>query len=141
MKKEEDKFLPKYFSGRAEFLKKSLLQMQGELQSLSSLQANLQTQISQISHEVTSLPGAQECQTINVYNEATKSNVPQTVCKEAYYIQNRRSSLYSQLDPLRNQYSETGARILRLEGQIEEARREQTKIPVVYQIELISPKT
>ncbi len=141
LKKDEEKFLPKYFSGRSEFLKKALLQMQVELQSLTSMQSTLQSQISQISHEVTSLPAAQDCQTINVYNEATKSNVPQVVCKEAYYIQNRRNNLYSQLDPLRNQSSEAGARILRLEGQIEEARREQTKIPVVYQAEVIPPKT
>jgi hypothetical protein len=133
LKKEEEKFLPKYFTGRYEYLQKSLAQLENDSQSLKVLQSNLQAQISNLSLEVQALPSVQECHTANVYDEAAKANVPRTVCKEPFYIQSRRDNLYSHLDPLRQQYSSNGDQILKIESQLQTTRSELTKIPVMYQ--------
>ena len=129
-KDQENVFLPKYFQGRKEFLQKSISQAQVDISALTVLQNNMEPQIDLITSEIRSLPSPQECLSIEVYNEQTKKNENKTVCHESSYIQSRRSTLYTQVNELRKQFTSHTRIISNILAQLQDFRTELTKIPI-----------
>lgn len=135
IKKQEDKFIPEYFHGRYEYLKKSIAQLTADISSLERLQSQVKSQMDQLSHEINNLPSPQVCQTLSVYNPSTQKSENQRVCEEAPYIRSRRSQLYSEIDPLRSQYAEHGFILNREVNSLSYSRTELTKIPTAYAVD------
>ena len=94
---QEIKFLPSYYKGRKEFLTQFLNDKKSVLAQQESLLKSLNINETNASNAYSSIPHVLNCETIKVYNEATKANESKTVCSEPYYIQNQRSRLYNDL--------------------------------------------
>lgn len=98
-------FLPSYQRGRREYLEKAIVSRESDVQSGALMQAQLDSQISKLSSEITALPQVLECHSESVYNSGTKEYESQRVCSEPWYIRSRRSELYREMDGLRERYS------------------------------------
>ncbi len=129
-KEQEEAFLPKYYQGRKEFLQKSIAQTQVDISALTALQSHIEPQIHLITSEISTLPSPQECSSIQVYNQLSKKNESQTVCRESFYIQSRRTTLYSQVDQLRQQFTNHSGIISKSLAELQDFRTELTKIPL-----------
>lgn len=128
-KNSEKDFLPKYYQGRKEYLIKMIAQTQIEINDLKQLQTSLEPQIQLLSLEINHLPSPQECSSVQVYNEQLKKNESQTVCHEAYYIQSRRSSLYSQINSFRQQFRNHAQVLTKSFTYLQQYRLQLTQIP------------
>lgn len=98
-------FLPSYQRGRREYLEKAIVSRESDVQSGALMQAQLDSQISKLSSEITALPQVLECHSESVYDSGTKEYESQRVCSEPWYIRSRRSELYREMDGLRERYS------------------------------------
>jgi hypothetical protein len=98
---QEKDFLPAYFSGRREYLTLLLSDLDVKIAASRESEQGLLSSEGRLSREVSSLPNAQECRTIKVYDEVTKKENDKTVCEEAHYVRSQRNQLYSELSRLR----------------------------------------
>lgn len=130
-REQETKFLPAYFAGRKAYLERSIVQTTEELDRTQILQAQLGTELQAIEREINNLPSPQVCRDVEVYDPATQKSRMTTACEETSYIRYRRSNLYSQIDPLRAQYSAHAQAMGSLRDRLQEFQSELTKIPVL----------
>jgi hypothetical protein len=135
IKRDEEKFLPTYHKGRAEYLVRSIAKLEKETESFSILQNQVSLEISRFNSEILALPsGLRDCNAKQSFNSDTKQYETVQECHEPFYIQNRRSSLYNQMDQLRAQYTKNGSILQKMLEELAFNRSELTKIPQHFQL-------
>jgi len=126
---QEVQFLPGYYRGRFEYLTQFLIDKR-ELESkqLGNIQSYSQSE-SNASRAYSSIPNLLDCNSLQVYNEATKQNENRTVCSEPFYIRSQRESLYSEMSSASSSLSQARAAYADTVGKIQWAEHELAIIP------------
>jgi hypothetical protein len=126
---QEKTFLPGYYKGRREYLNTLLVDYGARLTELKSLEHSYALTETKINIEYSNLPNAMECSTVQVYDEATKTNQPRTVCQEAAYIRSRRSNLWNDLNGIRSKLNEVRGDWQELDQKIAQAKVDLLAVP------------
>lgn len=127
---QEKVFLPSFYQGRKEYLTSYIEEQAKNLANIKTLEASYAQTESNLQDEYRRLPdNAQECSTQSVYNDSTKQSEFQTVCSEPFYIQNRRTSLWSKMDEIRHKLSILRNDWREADEGIKKARMELSTLP------------
>ncbi len=134
IKRDEEKFMPGYLKGRAEYLVRTIAQLEKETVAFQSVQNQVSLEIARFSGEIRDLPsGLRECHTSTEYNMTTKKEEAVQRCEEPYYIRARRDTLYEQADRLRAQFTRNGTILAKMLQELSYNRSELTKLPQEFQ--------
>jgi hypothetical protein len=102
----EIQFMKGYRPGRSEYLALKIKNSKIEIEQLNINLKQFTYQQDSLNSQYHYLPRSEECEKIKVFNEATKSDIERTVCKEDPRITGQRSSLLEKLENTRSEISE-----------------------------------
>ncbi len=128
-KPAEEKFLQSYYTGRREYLEKSILQVGQDIQNLQQAQQQVSYQLSSVTNEIHLLPSPQECRVQDVYDPGLQKSVSRNICEEASYIRFQRQTLHSHHTALLSQFQQHAEILTRMLTSLADHRTELTKIP------------
>lgn len=127
---QEKVFLPAYHKGRKEYLTSYKQELQNRLLDLKALETSFARTESNIQREYATLPqNALLCSLKSVYDSSSKKNELRQICEEAPYIQVRRSTLWRELDKVRNELKSIREEWRETEQKISQAQMEFNAIP------------
>lgn len=127
---QEKDFLPGYYLGRKQYLSDFISRRKDEMDQIKDLEQSYARTEWHLSQEYSRLPSnAEECKSVDVYDESTKKVVSRKVCQEVEYIRSRRTALWRDLDNIRDKLVYTREKWGSAEKDINQAQMDLSKIP------------